>query len=296
MDARIGIIGGSGLGQSLLANIAGHQGPTETPFGPPAAPPVLAEWRGVPIAFLPRHGRGHLFNPGKVPYRANIHALKQCGCRWIVATGAVGSLNEALAPRDIVVIDQAIDRTSGRASTFFDNAAVHVEFAEPCCTKLRHILLQASTEAGLPRGCVHSHGTYLCMEGPAFSTRAESLLHRGWQVDVIGMTLLPEAKLAREAEISYASLGLITDYDCWRPPHPEVEGTALLEQITANLSQASDHALAVVEAALPEIWKVREESWSSHRALELAIWSDKKAIAPEVRERLALLWGKYMNT
>ena len=210
---RVGIIGGSGLGNALLAAHAGGAGAESvevgTPFGKASAPVMLAEMGGAPVAFLARHGVGHTIPPSAVPFRANIWALKSVGCRWIIASGAVGSLREEIVPRDLALVDQIIDKTTRRVETFFDEAgggAVHVELAEPMCGKLRGILGEA---AGTVKGRrVHGSGTYVCMEGPAFSTKAESLMHRLWGGDLIGMTAMPEAKLAREAEISYALVAL----------------------------------------------------------------------------------------
>lgn len=294
MDARIGIIGGSGLGQALLARTGGEEFYPETPFGRPSAPVILTEWQGIPIAFLARHGIGHTIPPSQVPYRANIWALKQAGCQWVVASGAVGSLREEIAPRDLVVADQVIDKTTRRVGTFFDTAAVHVEFAEPFCPDLRKILLSAagSLPAGSPK--VHDHGTYVCMEGPAFSTRAESLMHRQWGGDLIGMTAMPEAKLAREAEISFALVALPTDYDCWKP-HAAGNKAALLKEIIGNLNAATQNAMTLIEAALPAIWQNRHQALDSHRALEMAIWSDQQKISPEEKAKLKLLWGRYLK-
>ena len=292
MQDRIGIIGGSGLGDLLRGTGAGEAVEMETPFGRPAAPPILGDWDGVPVAILSRHGMGHLLNPTQVPYRANIFALKALGCRWIIASGAVGSLNESIKPQDLVLVDQAIDRTVRRAGTFFEQAAVHVEFAEPACPVLRQIIMETSHNH-LPSLKVHDRGTYLCMEGPAFSTRAESMLHRSWGADVIGMTLMPEAKLAREAEISYAAIALVTDYDCWRPHQAGAGKLQLLEEIIGHLQAATGNAMALIRAALPHVWARRHEQFPAHRALELAIWSDKSQIPPQSRDTLKLLWGRY---
>jgi 5'-methylthioadenosine phosphorylase len=228
-----------------------------------------------------------------VPYRANVYALKSVGCKWVIASGAVGSLREEIRPRDLVLVDQVIDKTTRRVGTFFEDAgaAVHVEFAEPMCGKLRGILAKAAEGVGVK---VHGKGTYVCMEGPAFSTRAESLLHRAWGGDLIGMTAMPEAKLAREAELSYAMVALGTDYDCWRP-HDEGAGKqALLAEIIGHMHAATENALKLVEATVPLVWAVREEEFAAHRALELAIWTDKATIPAEMKERLKLLWGKYV--
>jgi 5'-methylthioadenosine phosphorylase len=291
---RIGIIGGSGLGQRLLMPGEGRAVDIQTPFGPPAAAPILADWKGIPVAILARHGAGHVLNPTQVPYRANIYALKMLGCRWILASGAVGSLNENIHPRQLVLVDQAIDRTMHRASTFFDQAAVHVDFSEPVCEKLRNLVYESRQEL-VADAVVHPRATYVCMEGPAFSTRAESRLHRSWGGDLIGMTLMPEAKLAREAEISYASIALVTDYDAWKP-HPQGQAPVkLMREILDHLQAASENALHLMRAALPRIWEARKEDFPAQRALELALFTDKAKISSESRQRLETLWGKYFH-
>ena len=228
--------------------------------------------------------------------RANIWALKAVGCRWVIASGAVGSLREEIAPRDLVLVDQFIDKTHRRAGTFFDEAgagAVHVELAEPVCPVLHQVLRQAAEQVALKGARVHAAGTYVCMEGPGFSTRAESLMHRQWGGDLIGMTAMPEAKLAREAELSYALVALPTDYDCWRPHHAASK-QALLAEIIGHMQAATENALTVVKAAVPLLWERRGEEFAAHRALELAIWTDKARIPLAARERLSLLWGKYL--
>ena len=295
MPPRIGIIGGSGLGQSLLAGIGGAPTSVDTPFGKPSADPILAEWNGIPIVFLARHGVGHTIPPSSVPFRANIYALKALGCQWILASGAVGSLREDIAPRDLVIPDQVIDKTCRRIGTFFDDAAVHVEFAEPFCPTLRNIVKAVASEINPSHFSIHQAGTYVCMEGPAFSTKAESHMHRQWGGDLIGMTIMPEAKLAREAQISYAAIALATDYDCWRPHDPGISKEALLTEIIGHLHAASDHALALVKAVVPKVWAARQQPFYAHKALELAIWSDKPKINAEVKQKLALLWGQYMQ-
>jgi len=307
---RIGIIGGSGLGNALLALNAGNSQAQrvnlETPFGAPSAPLTLADWAGIPIAFLARHGTGHTIPPSAIPFRANIWALKAVGCQWIIASGAVGSLRETIAPRDLVLVDQIIDQTRRRVGSFFDEAgggAVHVELAEPICPALHAILRTAAETAALRGSKVHLRGTYVCMEGPAFSTRAESLMHRQWGGDLIGMTAMPEAKLAREAEISYAMIALATDYDCWKPhaAPPSASGKAapskqaLLAEIIGHMQAATANALTLVQAAVPLLWSRRTEDFAAHRALELAIWTDKSQIPAATKKRLELLWWKYVQ-
>jgi 5'-methylthioadenosine phosphorylase len=334
-EIKIGLIGGSGMGELLRSRTQGTRHQIQTPFGPPSDAIIESNWEGLTVFFLSRHGPGHLLNPSQVPYRANIFALKTLGVTHIIASGAVGSLREEFKPRDLVIPDQAIDKTSRRASTFYESAAVHVEFAEPFCPVLRRMLIeegrrgdaqtrgrgddeQMNAEAATthqsfsasPRPRVpassfttHDRGCYVCMEGPAFSTRAESLMHRLWGGDLIGMTCLPEAKLAREAEIAYALIALVTDYDCWRPapakkePAEAPDPAALLKEIIANLQAASDNAVALIERALRRIARDPQALASSPalHALRLAIWSDKSGIPAEQVEKLAPLWKKYFE-
>ncbi|MCZ6837080.1 MAG: S-methyl-5'-thioadenosine phosphorylase [Planctomycetota bacterium] len=291
----IGIIGGSGLGDALLdglepEGIEKHH--IETPFGDPSSQIITARCEGVDIALLQRHGDGHILNPASVPYRANIFALKSLGVTHIVASGATGSLREHIHPGDLVLVDQIIDKTNGRAKTFYEHAAVHVEFADPCCAVMRAWLQEAAHN--LEGQTVHETGTYVCMEGPAFSTRAESELHRQWGADLIGMTAIPEAKLAREAEIAYALVSLPTDYDCWKP-HEARDARSLLVEIIGNLQKASKASINLIKAALKDVTKLREQPSSAHEALALAIWSDKSKLDPDEVKRLHVLWGKYFE-
>jgi 5'-methylthioadenosine phosphorylase len=303
---KIGLIGGSGLGAILASQDAGTRHEFDTPFGRPSNAIVETAWANVPVLLLNRHGPGHLLNPTHVPYRANIFALKQLGCTHIIASGAVGSLREEFQPRHLVIPDQIIDKAQKRPSTFFERAAVHVEFAEPFCPVLRQILLEAKADV-----TVHDRGCYVVMDGPAFSTRAESLMHRLWGGDLIGMTAMPEAKLAREAEIAYALVALVTDYDCWRakpaPAEPvgpvepgkqeKIDPFLLLKEIIANLEAATNNAMALIRRAVELIAsKPREQLESpAHHALRLGIWSDKSAIAAEEVQRLAPLWMRYFD-
>ncbi len=292
MTPRIGIIGGSGIGEALGTLGHGEARDLDTPFGKPSGPIELTEVEGVPVALLSRHGPGHLLPPTKVPYRANIWALKSLGVQHILATAAVGSLAEDIHPRHLVIPDQLIDRTFRRATSFFEDVAVHVELASPLCPNLRRLLLgqQASVKTH-----VHDGGTYVCMEGPQLSTRAESELHRSWGAHLIGMTALPEAKLAREAELCYALVCLPTDYDCWRPLPDELSSMQLLTEIAHNLKEASHHALELIRRTLPRIAGKPAESCHCQTALELGIWSDKTQIPAEVGERLGLLLHKYLD-
>ncbi len=326
-EMKIGLIGGSGLGQVLAEN-EGVRHEVETPFGRPSDAIVETNWGGVPVLMLSRHGAGHLINPSQINNRANIFGLKQLGCTHILASGAVGSLREEMRPRDLVIPDQVIDKTYKRANTFFDKAAVHVEFAEPFCPVMRQILLEVGGEGSGVRAQgsgnasesssaepltlnpepfrVHDRGCYVCMEGPAFSTRAESLMHRLWGGDLIGMTAMPEAKLAREAEISYALIALVTDYDCWKsksaakPPAAEAASPGgaheLLKEIIGNLQAASANAAGLMKRAVEVMGQRREQlmACAAQRALELAIWSDKSRIDREEVQRLGPLWVKYL--
>jgi 5'-methylthioadenosine phosphorylase len=299
-EIRVGIIGGTGLGQVLgeqQQEARRHE--VQTPFGSPSDAIVETSWHGLPVFLLSRHGPGHVLPPSRVPWRANIFALKSLGVTHILASGAVGSLRQHIRPRDLVICDQVIDKTQ-RCATFFDGAAVHVEMAEPFCPVLRGVLAEAAAGvAGEGGFTAHAEGCYVCMEGPAFSTRAESLMHRLWGGDVIGMTAMPEAKLAREAEIAYALVALATDYDCWKPHDPAgaADKQTLLKEILANLQAATANALAVLRRAV-EILAAKGDALPpspAHRALELAIWSDKNRIDPELVKLLGPLWVKYFG-
>jgi len=290
---RVGLIGGTGLGE-MLGVEGGQRHEIDTPFGRPSDAIIEGSWAGVPVLLLARHGPGHAFNPSQVPYRANLFALKQLGCTHILASGAVGSLREEFKPKQLVIPDQVIDRTTRRPNTFFEHAAVHVEFAEPFCPVLRQILMESKGE----ETPVHAGGGYVAMEGPAFSSRAESLMHRLWGGDLIGMTAMPEAKLAREAEIPYALIALVTDYDCWRlkpGEKPAADPHVLLNEIKANLQAAGQNAAGLMKRAV-ELMNQRREQLSAcpaMKALELAIWSDRGRIARDEVERLKPLWGRY---
>jgi 5'-methylthioadenosine phosphorylase len=286
----LGIIGGSGLGESLGAE-RGNRREIDTPFGAPSGPILVTQWAGVDIAILQRHGPGHVHSPSRVPYRANLFALKRLGVTHVLASGACGSLRETIHPRDLVIVDQVIDKTHRRDSTFFDHAAVHVEFADPFCPVMRAWLLGAA--AGLPEVKAHDRGTYLAMEGPAFSTRAESHMHRAWGADLIGMTAMPEAKLAREAELPYALIGLPTDYDCWKPPPPGADPHELLREIIGNLRESTRRCIGLIQAALSDIAPLIDRPSPAAHALRHAIWSDKKSIPHAEIERLRPIWGRY---
>ena len=290
---KVGIIGGSGLGDALCAESPGERRTVDTPFGPPSDAIIETQWKGTPVALLNRHGPGHLINPSQVNYRANIYALKALGCTHVIASGAVGSLREDIKPKHLVIPDQVIDKTFRRAGTFFDELAVHVELAMPFCPVLRAHLLNCADAVSTT---VHDGGTYVCMEGPAFSTRAESELHRLWGGDLIGMTVMPEAKLAREAEIAYALVALPSDYDCWRPTAGELTRHELLKEIIGNLTQATRNAVALIQAAVERFAQIGQTPSPAHSALELAVWTSRERISPELRRRLKLLVGKYLES
>ncbi len=283
---RIGVIGGSGV-----YAMEGLEGVSEvrvsTPYGDPSDAFILGTLDGQELVFLPRHGRGHRFNPTEVNYRANIFAMKLLGVEWVISVSAVGSLKAEIVPGHIVVVDQFIDRTVARKSTFFENGLVaHVAFGDPVCPTLRGMLLEAAREAG---ATTHDGGTYVCMEGPAFSSKAESNLHRSWGASVIGMTNMPEAKLAREAELSYATLAMATDYDCWHPDHDHVT----VDQVVAVLLQNASLARRVVAAAVPKIVAFGKPAPQSN-ALAAAILTQPSAVTAETKRLLAPLIGKYM--
>lgn len=285
-QAEIGIIGGSGLySMPGLSNTREER--VSTPFGEPSDAFVLGDLEGRKVAFLARHGRGHKILPSELNFRANIYALKKLGVERILSVSAVGSLKEEHKPTDFVVPDQFIDRTFHRESTFFGNGIVgHVAFGDPVCATVAKTIVSACATAEVVG---KSGGTYVCMEGPQFSTRAESNLYRSWGADVIGMTNLQEAKLAREAEICYATMAMVTDYDCWREGHDDVS----VEQIVAVLNQNAANAARVVRAAVAAMPKDRNCACAS--ALQFAILTNPAAIPAETREHLDLLIGKYLN-
>ncbi|MFP4105948.1 MAG: S-methyl-5'-thioadenosine phosphorylase [Phycisphaerae bacterium] len=290
--AKVGIIGGSGLGDALCAQESGDSITVHTPFGAPSDAIIETSWNGVDIAILNRHGPGHVYNPTQVNYRANIYALKKIGCSHIIASGAVGSLRERIKPRDLIVPDQAIDKTIRRVPTFFDKYfAAHAEFAGPFSSVLRKHLLDCSSAVDVD---VHDGGTYVCMEGPAFSTRAESEMHRQWGGDLIGMTLMPEAKLAREAELPYAMVCLASDYDCWKPAPGDLDKHELLKEIIGHLTQATENAVALIKEAVSRFDEIAETPCPEHAALELGIWSNRELISPEASKYYGVLVEKYL--
>src|SRR3954471_10377492 len=281
----IGIIGGSGLYD--MAELTDREERTvETPFGEPSAPYVIGTLRGKRVAFLARHGHGHRLMPTELNYRANIFGMKLLGVEHILSASAVGSLQERYVPQHLVIPDQFFDRTKGRVSTFFGNGLVaHVAFAHPVCGLLGGVAYDACTASG---ATVHKGGTAVCMEGPQFSTLAESRLYRAWGMDIIGMTNLQEAKLAREAEICYATIALVTDYDCWHPDHDSVT----VDLIVANLMQNAKTAQQIIAGAVERLPYDRTCECAS--ALKYAIITRPEHVPDSVKQRLAPIIGKYM--
>lgn len=281
----IGVIGGSGLyDMPDLRNVERRR--LATPFGEPSDEYVCGDLHGVRLVFLPRHGRGHRILPSELNFRANIFGMKQLGAQWIIGVGAVGSLREHIAPGHLVVPDQLIDRTFRRPSTFFGNGVVaHVAFADPFCGVLGGVLVDSAKAIG---AVVHAGGTYLCMEGPQFSTRAESNLYRQWGADIIGMTNLQEAKLAREAEICFATLALATDYDCWHESEADVVIGDILKILADNVAKAQK----VISTAVQKLPETRTCACAS--ALEHAVITDRSLIPTNVKQDLHLLLHKYI--
>jgi 5'-methylthioadenosine phosphorylase len=283
--ADIGIIGGSGLydidGLHEVKRVS-----VRTPFGSPSSPVLVGELDGVRVAFLSRHGQGHRFSPSDINYRANIYALKTLGVRRVISVSAVGSMQESMKPGDVVLPDQFIDLTKRRSSTFFEGGMVaHVAFGDPVCASLSAALLTAGRSVG---ATVHQGGTYLCMEGPQFSTKAESRLYRGWGISVIGMTNMPEAKLAREAELCYATVALVTDYDCWHHTEDPVTVEAILATLRANVALAKRLLRAAVKSA------ASVPTCTCQQALEHAIVTAPDMIPPGLQKKLALLTERVL--
>jgi 5'-methylthioadenosine phosphorylase len=285
-QAEIGIIGGSGL-YSMPGLTGIQETSVETPFGAPSDAYVLGTLEGRSVAFLARHGRGHRILPSELNFRANIHGFKQLGVERIVSVSAVGSLKEEHRPLEFLIPDQFVDRTRHRVDTFFGEGVVaHIAFADPVCPQLSEVVGKACQKAKVVG---KSGGTYICMEGPQFSTKAESNLYRSWGMDVIGMTNLQEAKLAREAEICYVTVAMVTDYDCWHPHHDSVT----VDQIVSVLLKNAENACNVVREAVAAMPKDRSCKCGS--ALAHAILTDRKMIPSKTRERLKLILGKYLE-
>ncbi len=288
-QAQIGVIGGSGLYKmDALTNIEEIE--VDTPFGKPSDALIVGTLEGTQVAFLPRHNRNHTLLPSELPFRANIYAMKQLGVEYIISASAVGSLKEEVKPLDMVVPNQFIDRTQHRISTFFGEGIVaHITFGDPICNNLADILADAIASLNLPDVTLHRGGTYVCMEGPAFSTKAESHLYRSWDATVIGMTNLTEAKLAREAEIAYTTLALATDYDCWHPDHDSVT----VEMVIANLQKNAINAQKVIQETVKRVNKNPPQS-EAHSALKYAILTPLDKAPAKTKEKLKLLLHKYL--
>ena len=284
LKAQIGVIGGSGL-YSMPGFEAHEEITLETPWGPPSDAYVAGKLAGRDVAFLARHGRGHRLSPSELNFRANIFGMKQLGVERIISLSAVGSLKEEHHPLEFILPDQFFDRTKGRVSTFFGEGLVaHISFADPVCPQLSEVVFQACRTAGVT---AKKGGTYLCMEGPAFSTKAESNVYRSWGMDVIGMTNLQEAKLAREAEICYVTVAMVTDYDCWHPHHEAVT----VNEIIANLTRNAENAAKVVAAAVSSM--PAEVTCGCRSALSHALITDRAKVPEAAKKKLELLVGKY---
>ncbi|MDZ7963065.1 MAG: S-methyl-5'-thioadenosine phosphorylase [Aulosira sp. DedQUE10] len=288
-EAQIGIIGGSGLYKmDALKDIEEVQ--VNTPFGSPSDALILGTLDGSRVAFLARHGRHHTLLPSELPFRANIYAMKQLGVKYLISASAVGSLKAEAKPLDMVIPDQFIDRTKNRVSTFFGEGIVaHIAFGDPVCHNLAGVLADAIASLNLPEVTLHRGGTYVCMEGPAFSTKAESNLYRSWGATIIGMTNLPEAKLAREAEIAYATLALVTDYDCWHPDHDSVT----VEMVIGNLQRNAVNAQKVIQETVRRLSQNPPTS-DAHSALKYAILTQLDKAPTATKEKLGLLLQKYL--
>lgn len=286
---RIGVIGGSGLyNMDALADI--EEVNVKTPFGSPSDALIVGKLDGVPVAFLARHGRDHTLTPSELPFRANIYAMKALGVEYLISASAVGSLQAAARPVDMVIPDQFVDRTKSRVSTFFGDGIVgHISFGDPVCGNLAKVLADSVESQQLEGVTLHRGGTYVCMEGPAFSTKAESQLYRGWDATVIGMTNLPEAKLAREAEIAYATLAMVTDYDCWHPDHDSVT----VEMVIGNLQKNAVNAQKIIQAVVHQL-NANPPSSEAHSALQYAIITPLDKAPEQTKNKLALLLEKYL--
>ena len=288
-EELIGIIGGTGLGDALAEQMSGaERRDIDTPFGKPSTAILVGKFGKRKIAFLSRHGDGHKLSPSEVPFAANIFALKQLGVNTIISSGAVGSLQEKIAPGNLVVVDQFIDKTFRRQSSFFAGyGAVHCELADPTCERVREMLVDTATGIEVT---THPKGTYVCMEGPQFSTRAESLMHKTWGGDLIGMTAMPEAKLAREAQVCYALVALVSDYDCWKPHEGGKDKQTLLKEIIGNLQAATNNCLKLIEAVLNSEHELVGADCHCRKSLDLAVWTDQSRIDEADKEKLKVLF------
>jgi len=288
-EELVGIIGGTGLGDALAEHIIDAEfQDVDTPFGRPSTSIMVGRIGQRKVAFLNRHGKGHKFSPSEVPFAANIFALKKLGVHTVIGSGAVGSLREEIAPGNLVIVDQFIDKTFKRLNSFFGGfGAVHCEMAQPVCGRVREILIETSKGIDIK---THPKGTLVCMEGPQFSTRAESLMHQSWGADLIGMTAMPEAKLAREAQICYALIGLASDYDCWRPHEAQKNKQTLLKEIIGNLQVATYNCLELIKAVLESECELVRNDCYCRKCLELAVWTDQRHIAMADKEKLKVLF------
>ena len=288
-QAKIGIIGGSGLYKmEALKDVQELE--INTPFGKPSDALILGKLDDTPVAFLARHGRNHHLLPSDLPFRANIYAMKSLGVEYLISASAVGSLQQEAKPLDMVIPDQFIDQTKNRISTFFGEGIVgHITFGDPVCSQLSQILGDAVASLNLAEVNLHRGGTYVCMEGPAFSTKAESNLYQSWGAKIIGMTNLPEAKLAKEAEIAYATLALVTDYDCWHPDHDSVT----VEMIIGNLTKNAVNAQQVIQETIKRLTANPPHS-EAHSALKYAILTPLDKVPVATKEKLGLLLNKYL--
>ena len=283
---RIGIIGGSGLYEMQELTDVEHVS-LETPFGAPSDTYVMGTLEGIRVAFLSRHGKGHRLSPSELNFRANIYGFKKLGVAHLISVTAVGSLKETIRPLDIVVPDQLYDRTKKRVGSFFGNGLVaHIAFADPMCPDLARLIYEEGKQVG---ASIHQGGTLLCIEGPAFSTRAESNVYRQWGMDIIGMTSLQEAKLAREAEICYAAMAMVTDYDCWHAEESEVTVETVVQNLKKNISSAKK----IIAVVVPKI--LAERKCICARALKNAMMTEADAIPLQTRKKLKLLLGKYLK-
>ncbi len=288
-EELIGLIGGSGLEEAVGDRIKDvSYRSIETPFGKPSGRIMLGKIGARRVAVVNRHGRGHKFSPTEVPYAANIFALKKLGAKTVIATAAVGSLREKIKPGELVIVDQFIDKTVWRQNSFFGEfGVVHCEMAQPVCGRLSRTIAARAAKLKVK---THKQGTYVCIEGPQFSTRAESLMHRKWGGDLVGMTAMPEAKLAREAQMCYSLVALVSDYDCWRPQKKHADKQWLLKEIIANLRRASDNCLKLIEAVLSDKRELGDANCGCRKSLELAVWTEQKEIKAGQRKKLAVLF------
>lgn len=285
----VGVIGGSGLGDAFAEHITDARiEHVDTPFGKPSGGILIGNLGGRDVAFLNRHGDGHTLNPSRVPYTANIFALKKLGVTTLLSSAAVGSLQEEKAPKDLVVVDQFIDKTFRRQGSFFDDlGAVHCEFSHLCCERLRQTIIASGSKVDSK---VHDSATYVCMEGPGFSTRAESLMHRQWGADLIGMTAMPEAKLAREAQMCYGLIALVSDYDCWRAHDASTGKLELLQEIIGNLTAATNNAIELIKKVLAHDGSLCDDDCDCRKSLELAVWTGPDAMDQNKRKELDVLF------